>query len=133
MNLSKFTYDQRTGIIAETETGEAVGTELNGAMVTNIDGFLVTNAEIAWRVYHGPIERHQRVIPILAGGTLNINNLKVVDADDETANSEFPGYMSVEQSVLSVSDAPEEAEVSLEEAVQPNEKKSKRRKRSKRQ
>lgn len=118
MNLSRFTYNHRSGSITETATGEAVGTELNGALVTDVDGFLVTNAEIAWRLYHGDIAVHQRVVPINPGLMISINNLKLVDADDVEAKFNLPGYMNVEQTVLEVADAPEEAEISVEEAVE---------------
>lgn len=118
MNLSKFTYNHRSGAITETATGEAVGTELNGALVTDVDGFLVTNAEIAWRLYHGDIAVHQRVIPINEGLMISINNLRLVDADDVEAKFSLPGYMSVEQTVLEVANAPEDAEISVEEAVE---------------
>lgn len=117
MNLSRFTYNHRSGAITETATGEAVGTELNGALVTDVDGFLVTNAEIAWRLYHGDIAVHQRVIPINPGLMISINNLRLVDADDVEAKFNLPGYMNVEQTVLDVADAPEEAEITVEEAV----------------
>lgn len=112
----KFTFVSRTGELLDINTLEPVGTLLNDALVVDVDGFLMTVAEISYTLYHGEIQKHQRVIPIRPSVPLLITNLKVVDQDNIEALFSLPGYMNVEQAVLDVS-AEGATEVSIEEAV----------------
>ena len=103
MDLTRFKYNERAGVVTDQD-GEPQGTLINGAVVIDVDGVLVTAAQIAWTLYHGPVAENLRVVPVDAKLPLRMPNLKTVSEDSVKMAFELPGYMNVDQSVLSTDD-----------------------------